>query len=108
MKFGEKIGKLVKIDEVTSLVSRDHFARMCMEIDLEKPLISKSQLRHKERKIEYESIHLVCFSCGRFNYRNDECPSRQETTPPKLEGSRIDDRENRNPNNGQGKVHKRN
>ena len=73
MKVGEKIGKHVKIDESTSLVSRGHFAYMCMEIDLEKPLISKFQLMRKTRKIEYEGIHLVCFSCGRFNHQNDEC-----------------------------------
>ena len=58
----------VKIDEAISLVSRDHFLCICMEIDLEKPLISKFQLRRKVRKIEYEGIHLVCFSCGRFNH----------------------------------------
>ena len=75
MKIGEKIVKLVKFDEATSLVSRGHFAHMCMEINLEKPLISKFQLRHKIRKIEYEGIHLVCFSYGRFNHRKDECPS---------------------------------
>ena len=48
MKVGEKIGKSVKIDEATSLVSRGHFARMFMEIDLEKALISKFQLMRKE------------------------------------------------------------
>ena len=68
MKVEEKIGKPVKINEATSLVSRGHFARMCMEIDLEKLLISKFQLMHKVRKIEYKCIHLVCFSCGGFNY----------------------------------------
>ena len=64
MKVGEKIGKAIKIDEARSLVSRGHFAHMCVEIDLEKPLISKFQLRHKVTKIGYEGIHLVCFNCG--------------------------------------------
>ena len=35
MKIGEKIGKPVKFDEATSLVSKGHFASMCVEIDLE-------------------------------------------------------------------------
>ena len=76
MKVGEKIGKPIKIDEATSLVLRDHFARMWVEIDLEKSLISKFQLMCKVKKIEYEGIHLVCFSCDRFNHRKDECPSK--------------------------------
>ena len=81
---------------------------MCGEIDLEKPLISKIQLRHKVREIEYEGIHLVYFSYGRFKQQNDECPSEQETTPSEPEGIRTNDKENGNPSNDQGKVHKRN
>ena len=53
--------------------SREVIFPICMEIDLEKPLISKFQLKRKVRKIEYEGIHLVSFSYGKFNYRNDEC-----------------------------------
>ena len=52
MKVGEKIGKPVKIDEARFLVSRGHFAHVCMEIDLEKPLIFKFQLKRKVKKIE--------------------------------------------------------
>ena len=78
MKVGEKIGNPIKFDEATSLALRGHFARMCMEIDLEKLSISKFQLKCKVRKIKYKDIHLVCFSCGRFNQQKDECPSEQE------------------------------
>ena len=35
MKVREKIGKVVKIDEATSLASRDRFSCMCVKIDLE-------------------------------------------------------------------------
>ena len=45
------------MDEATSMVSKGHFACMCVEIDLEKPLISKFQLRLKVTKIEYGRIH---------------------------------------------------
>ena len=82
MKVGETIGKPVKIDEGTSLLKRPgHFAYMCVEIDLEKSLISMFQLRRKVRKIYYKGIHLLCFSCGRFNHWKDECPSKQKKTP---------------------------
>ena len=108
MKVGEKIGKRVKIDEATSLVSRGYFARMCLEIDLEIPMISKFQLKCKVRKIEYDGINLVCFSCGRFNHWKDECSSKEETAPSKPKGSRTSDRENGNPSNYQGNVQKMN
>ena len=44
MKAGEKIGTPVQIDEATSLVSQGLFARMCVMVDLDKPLISKFEL----------------------------------------------------------------
>ena len=59
MKVREKIGKPVKIDEATSLASRGHFARICVEIDLKMSMISKFHLRLKVRKIDYKGIHLV-------------------------------------------------
>ena len=73
VKVGEKIGKPIKIDYATSLVSRGHFARICIEVDLEKPLVSKFELRSKVRRVEYEGIHLICFACGRFNHKKEEC-----------------------------------
>ena len=45
MKVAKKIGKPIKIDEATSLVSKGHFVRMCLEIDFEKLLISKFHFR---------------------------------------------------------------
>ena len=78
-KVGEKIGKPIKIDEATSLVSRDHFGRMCVEVDLEKPLIFKFEHRRKVRRFEYEGIHLIYFNCGKFNHKKEECPMEQQS-----------------------------
>lgn len=73
MRLGEKIGEPKNIDEETSLVSRGKFARMCVEIDITKPLISKFKLRKKVRRIEYEGMHLVCFNCGVYGHTTDQC-----------------------------------
>ena len=43
MKVGAKICKPVKIDSTTSMVSRGHFTRVCVEIDLTKQLISREE-----------------------------------------------------------------
>ena len=90
MRVGAKIGRLIKIDEATSLVSRGHFARLCVEVDLDKPLISKFGLRRRVRRLEHEVIHLVCFSCGMFNHRKEECPLVQRTGNEDQE-DRMDD-----------------
>ena len=56
MTIGSKIGKPVHIDDATSTVSRGHYARICMEIDLLKPMVTKFKLRRKVKKLEYEGF----------------------------------------------------
>lgn len=85
-KVGEKIGKPIKIDEATSLVSRGRFARMCIEVDITKPLLAYYKLRGKVRAIEYEGIHLVCFHCGMYGHTSDACSNndsmKEKQRPP--------------------------
>ncbi|XVF47015.1 hypothetical protein PTKIN_Ptkin03bG0075100 [Pterospermum kingtungense] len=56
MKVGAKIGRPVKVDQATNLVSRGKLARMCVEVDMTKPLLAKFRLRRHIRRIEYEEI----------------------------------------------------
>ena len=44
MQLGAKVGRPVRVDEAISLVSRVHFMRICVEVDLSKPLLSKFKL----------------------------------------------------------------
>lgn len=46
----EKIGRLIRIDSVTSLTSRGKFARLCVDVDITKPLLAKFWLRNQVRK----------------------------------------------------------
>ncbi|KAJ9189664.1 hypothetical protein P3X46_000929 [Hevea brasiliensis] len=57
----------------TLQASRGKFARMCVEVDLSKPLLFKFCLRKWVRLIEYEDMHLVCFSCGFYGHRSENC-----------------------------------
>ena len=67
------------MDEATSVVSRGHFARICVELDLKKPLVSKFRLRRRIRRLEYEGLHLVCFGCGMYGHRRETCPQEDKT-----------------------------
>lgn len=73
MRLGKKIGKPIRVDDATSLASRGLFARMCIEIDIGKPLLAKFKLRKRIRKIEYEGIHLICFRCGVYGHHQENC-----------------------------------
>ncbi|XP_073273316.1 uncharacterized protein [Primulina huaijiensis] len=74
MKIGRKIGRPIRVDQATSLVSRGKFARICVEVDITKPLLAKFMLRRKVRRIEYEGIHMVCFTCGVYGHHQGDCP----------------------------------
>lgn len=62
----------VKMDTTTSLASIGKFARICVEVDLSKPLLSKFTLAGEVLPIEYESIQLVCFKCGIYGHKQGQ------------------------------------
>lgn len=77
MKVGKKIGRPINIDTATSLVSRASFARICVEVDITKPLLSKFMLRRRVQPIVYEGLHLICFKCGVYGHNVDSCSKNQ-------------------------------
>lgn len=86
MRIGSLIGEPKNIDEATSLVSRGRFARMCIEVDITKPLLSKYKLRRRVRTIEYEGIHLVCFKCGIYGHKEEQCGKPTEGATGMFDG----------------------
>ncbi|KAI5333294.1 hypothetical protein L3X38_023425 [Prunus dulcis] len=74
MKIGNLIGTTVKIDAHTMGQARGKFARLCVELDLSKPLIPFIVVEGRTFGVVYEGIQLVCFECGCFGYGRDACP----------------------------------
>ena len=44
------------------------FARVCVEIDLDKLAIGKVWLKDLWYKVEYEGLHHICATCGCYGY----------------------------------------
>ncbi|CAN1130296.1 hypothetical protein LINPERHAP2_LOCUS5742 [Linum perenne] len=76
--IGDRIGRTVRIDHTTLEGSRGNFARICVEVDLSKPLLSKYRLRRRVRRIEYEGLHTICFNCGCYGHKDDVCKQEPE------------------------------
>ncbi|XP_061364985.1 uncharacterized protein LOC133308383 [Gastrolobium bilobum] len=72
-RVGNWIEKLIKIDRTTNLHARGRFARICVELDLAKPLKGEYVLEGVLKHIEYEGLGLICFNCGKYGHSKDCC-----------------------------------
>ncbi|RYR27986.1 hypothetical protein Ahy_B01g052070 isoform A [Arachis hypogaea] len=72
-QVGSAIGTMLKIDRATSIHSRGRFARIYVEIDLTKKLVPRISVLGSTLNIEYEGLHLICFQCGKYGHRSDQC-----------------------------------
>ncbi|CAN1234567.1 hypothetical protein LINPERPRIM_LOCUS4250 [Linum perenne] len=63
-RIGNHIGRTVRLDLATAEDARARYARVCVEIDLSKPLLGKYIIDDQVFLVEYESLDNICYSCG--------------------------------------------
>ncbi|ONI26925.1 hypothetical protein PRUPE_1G055400 [Prunus persica] len=73
-KIGNLIGNTIKVDANTMSQARGKFARICIELDLAKPLTPFIEVEGRTYGVVYEGINLVCFECGCYDHGRDTCP----------------------------------
>lgn len=49
------------MDHLTKIQSLGQFARICVEVNLAKPLVPHVIVRGEKFKLEYEGLHSICF-----------------------------------------------
>ncbi|XP_028099056.1 uncharacterized protein LOC114298645 [Camellia sinensis] len=67
------LGVPLKVDINTTMASKGKYARVCIEVDLRKPLASQFSISKNTYIIEYEHLHSVCFSCSRVGHVKHVC-----------------------------------
>ncbi|RYR60757.1 hypothetical protein Ahy_A04g017821 [Arachis hypogaea] len=70
---------MLKVDELTSIHSRNKFARICVEIDLRKKIVPFFTTIGKDFNIVYEELHQICFNCDKYRHRIIEQCSKMMT-----------------------------
>ncbi|XP_028086504.1 uncharacterized protein LOC114287372 [Camellia sinensis] len=80
--IAKALGVPLKVDINIAMVARGKYARVCVEIDLQKPLISHFTIGKYTYGVKYEHLHSLCFSCGRVGHRQESCSDCQ---PRKLQ-----------------------
>ena len=91
-EIGSTIRPVLRIDTHTALESRGRYARICVQINVEKPPITTLLIGNFEQPVIYEGIHKLCFSCGRIEHRKEACPHiiRPTQPPCKEETEEVD------------------
>jgi hypothetical protein len=67
------IGTPVKVDLHTLKVARGKFARMCVEIDLTKPVVGRVGINGDWYHVQYEGLHIICTQCGCYGHVLKDC-----------------------------------
>lgn len=83
-QIGRILGKPLRIDAHTAHRKRGRFARICIEVDLSKPLITEFKISKHKQRVQYEGISALCFDCGRIGHRALDCRMKdlaQSQTP---------------------------
>ncbi|KAF3968250.1 hypothetical protein CMV_007836 [Castanea mollissima] len=80
--IGKAIGNVLRIDTFTANETRGKFARLCIQVDVDKPLITTIMIGKLQQTVTYEGIHKLCFECGRMGHRRETCPYVVRPVPP--------------------------
>ncbi|KAL0013035.1 hypothetical protein SO802_000104 [Lithocarpus litseifolius] len=84
-QIGQVIGTVLRIDTHTATESRGRYARLCVQIDIDKPLILTVLIGKLEQPVVYEGLHQLCFTCGRVGHRKESCPYATPRPPSPVE-----------------------
>lgn len=85
MGIASVIGKPIRVDKNTLNIERGRFARVCVEIDLTKPVVGKYSLDEQWYMVEYEGLHLICSTCGCYGHLTQTCTQNSAGPAANLE-----------------------
>ena len=59
-QIGTSIGKVLRIDTHTAMEARGRYARLCIQVDINKPIIDTILISKFEQPVMYEGMHELC------------------------------------------------
>ena len=74
MAVARGLGKPIKVDLTTLHVERARFARVCVEVDLSKPLKGTLMVNGERHFVAYEGLMNICSGCGIYGHLVHNCP----------------------------------
>ncbi|KAI9127375.1 hypothetical protein K1719_001934 [Acacia pycnantha] len=75
LNLGNSIGKAIRLDIHTAQRAKGKFARMCVELNLTKPLVPEFNVDGQLLSVVYESLGQLCNKCGMVGHTKEGCES---------------------------------
>lgn len=74
--IGNRIGAIVKV--VKNMLNRERgkYARLCVQVDLTKPLLTMFTIKGRHYKVEYEGSRMFFLRCGWFGHLKEGCDNQ--------------------------------
>lgn len=84
MSAGNALGRAIRVDPITADMICGRYARVCVELNLDKPLIPMVAIWGKKYSVEYEGLHRICFHCGCYGHKMEACGTKAPSSdnPP--------------------------
>ncbi|KAI9070704.1 hypothetical protein K1719_047332 [Acacia pycnantha] len=90
-RIGNMIGKMIKVDRSTSVYDKGGFARICVEIDLKKPLIP-TYLVFGRNDLLFMRTSSSRLMCGKYGHQKEGCPLNVcKATNPVSEQEKVEE-----------------
>lgn len=77
--MGNSVGKALKVDICTSSAIKGKYAKVCVEVDLARPLKPNLMVYGKRYSVEYEGLTRICFTCGQYGHRATKCSRNKQS-----------------------------
>ncbi|XP_022569820.1 uncharacterized protein LOC111212545 [Brassica napus] len=74
MGIAKGLGRPIKVDLTTLKFERARFARICVEVNLNKPLKGSVLINGERYFVSYEGISAICSKCGMYGHLVYTCP----------------------------------
>ncbi|CAI0559675.1 unnamed protein product [Linum tenue] len=76
MRFGGLIRNPIPDYRATEEGARGNYARVCVEVDLTKPLLTKYKVQGVKYHIQYEGMERIWTKCEKYEKSTDQCDGR--------------------------------
>lgn len=73
LSMGNAVGRAIKVDQNIVTTGKGRFARVCVELNLNKPLPPNVMVWGRKQPVEYEGLPKICFKCGCHGHKMGQC-----------------------------------